>query len=161
MSLRKEMKNWKHCALFESTLSTVFNFLCDLVFMDEYLFIFLLYIFPPKYALFCFCCTVFNENYPKKWSKTNNENVFITQHKLNPCVQNYENSPAHLSAVSILRHVMRIIKFVTIIPFYQHEAFLNILCMSMHVYSCNVIECYILSVLPLLSHYKQDTAPGY
>lgn len=43
---------------------------------------------------------------------------------------------------------MRIIKFITIIPFYQHEAFLNILCMSVHVYSSNVTECYVLSVLP-------------
>jgi hypothetical protein len=47
------------------------------------------------------------------------ENGFITQNKVNPCFQNYGNGPAHLSAVFMLRHVMRMIELIVIIPFFS------------------------------------------
>jgi hypothetical protein len=47
------------------------------------------------------------------------ENVLITQNKVNPHFKNYENGPAHLSAVFVLRHVMRIIELIVIIPFFS------------------------------------------
>jgi hypothetical protein len=50
-----------------------------------------------------------------KYSK----NGFITQNKVNPHFQNYENGPAHLSAVFMLRHVMKMSEFIVIIPFFS------------------------------------------
>jgi hypothetical protein len=53
---------------------------------------------PPKGALFCFCCALFNQHYPNQRSKFNSENEFKTWRKLNPRIQDHENSPAHRSA---------------------------------------------------------------
>jgi hypothetical protein len=53
---------------------------------------------PKKGALFCFCCTLFNEKYPDHRSKFNSENGFTTWRKLNPHIEDHENSPAHRSA---------------------------------------------------------------
>jgi hypothetical protein len=53
---------------------------------------------PKKGALFCFCCTVFNQNFPNQRSKFNSENGFTTWRKLNPRIQDHENSPTHRSA---------------------------------------------------------------
>jgi hypothetical protein len=53
---------------------------------------------PKKSALFCFCCTLFNQNYPNQRSKFNSEYWFTTWRKLNPRIQNHENSRAHRSA---------------------------------------------------------------
>jgi hypothetical protein len=47
---------------------------------------------PEKVALFCFCCTVFNQNYPNQRSKFNSENGFTTWRKLNPRIQDHEVS---------------------------------------------------------------------
>jgi hypothetical protein len=41
---------------------------------------------------------LFNQNYPNQRSKFNSENGFTTWHKLNPRIQDHENSPAHHSA---------------------------------------------------------------
>jgi hypothetical protein len=49
-------------------------------------------------ALFCFCFTLFNQNYPNQRSKFNSENGFTTWSKLNPRIQDHENSPAHRQA---------------------------------------------------------------
>jgi hypothetical protein len=69
------------------------------------------------------------KNIPNREAKYS-ENGFITQKKVNLCFQNYENGPEHLSAVYILRYVMKMIELIVIISFYQHEAFLNILYIS-------------------------------
>jgi hypothetical protein len=53
---------------------------------------------PKKGSLFCFCCTLFNQNYPNQRGKFNSENGFTTWHKLNPRIQDHENSPAHCSS---------------------------------------------------------------
>jgi hypothetical protein len=50
---------------------------------------------PQKSALFCFCCTLFSENYPNQESKFKSKNGFTTWRKLNPRIQDHENSPAH------------------------------------------------------------------
>jgi len=47
------------------------------------------------------------------------ENEFITQNKVNPHFQNYENGPAHLSSAFVLRHIMRMIELIVIIPFFS------------------------------------------
>jgi hypothetical protein len=53
---------------------------------------------PKKGALFCFCCTLFSQNYPNQRNKFKSENRFTTWRKLNPRIQDHENSPAHRSA---------------------------------------------------------------
>jgi hypothetical protein len=55
---------------------------------------------------------------PNKEAKYS-ENGFITQNKVNLHFQNYENGPAHLSTVFILKHGMRMIKLTVIIPFFS------------------------------------------
>jgi hypothetical protein len=50
-----------------------------------------------KDVLFCLCCALFNQNYPNEGSKFDSENGFRTWRKLNPRIQDHENSPAHLS----------------------------------------------------------------
>jgi hypothetical protein len=53
---------------------------------------------PKKGVLFSFSCTLFNQSYPTQRSKINSENEFTTRCKLNPCIQDHENSLAHCSA---------------------------------------------------------------
>jgi hypothetical protein len=45
---------------------------------------------PKEGALFCFCCTLFNQKYPNQRSKFNSENRFTTWRKLNPSIQDHE-----------------------------------------------------------------------
>jgi hypothetical protein len=52
---------------------------------------------PKKAALFCFCCTLFNQNCPNQRSKFNCENGFTTWRKLNARIQGNENNPAYRS----------------------------------------------------------------
>jgi hypothetical protein len=52
---------------------------------------------PKKVALSCFCCTLFNQNYPNQRSKFKNENELTTWRKLNHRIQVHDNSPAHRS----------------------------------------------------------------
>jgi hypothetical protein len=51
-----------------------------------------------KGALFCLSFTLFNQNYPNQKNKFNHENRFTTWSKLNPRIQDHENTPAHRSA---------------------------------------------------------------
>jgi hypothetical protein len=62
---------------------------------------------PKKSALFCFCCTLFNQNYPNQRSKFNSENGFTTWRKLVPRIQDHENSSAHRSAFLAWRELER------------------------------------------------------
>jgi hypothetical protein len=57
-----------------------------------------MYFSPKKGALFFFGCTLFSQNYPNQRSKFNSENGFTTWRKLNPRIQDHENSPVHRSA---------------------------------------------------------------
>jgi hypothetical protein len=40
---------------------------------------------------------LFNQNYPNQRGKSSSENGFTTWRKLNPSIQDHENSPAHRS----------------------------------------------------------------
>lgn len=48
---------------------------------------------PSKKAVFCFCCVLFPQRNMK--SSFNNESGFAVWRKLNPRIQDHENSPAH------------------------------------------------------------------
>jgi hypothetical protein len=53
---------------------------------------------PKNVALFYFCFTLFYQPHPNHRSKFNSENEFKTWRKLNPRIQDHEDSPAHRSA---------------------------------------------------------------
>lgn len=68
---------------------------------------------PSKKSLFCFCCTLFPQRNHK--SSFNNETGFSTWRKLNPRVQDHENSPAHRVAFLEWKDLERALQKGTVI----------------------------------------------